>query len=705
MARNNTDVEEHILTVSDTISVLTFKNTPNNFLAGKISKHISQWMKITQDQNVLNSVQGIKLNTNLDICQAFIPKPIKFNASEMAIMEQEMLQLQAKGIVVQVTPHFSQYISNVFMRPKKDGSFRIILNLRSLNQTMEKRHFKMNTLKTAINLMTQNCWFASVDLKDAYFSVAIHKDHKKFFRFVWKNDLFEFQAMPNGLSPAPREFTKILTPVFASLRERGFLNVFYIDDTLLLGDSYDECFANVKQTADLLDSLGFTIHPRKSVFQPAQDIVFLGFILDSKDMSVRLTPEKITIIVKECTKLKMRDSVKIQTVSQLVGKLVATAPGVPLASLYFKTLELEMNIALNRSHRDYDSFMRLSPDVKCHLQWWIENLAHTKRSVFIKKPDIILQSDSSMKGWGGVLEAHGQSTGGHWSADEQEFHINFLELMAGFLTLQSFCRDKTGLHIRLMMDNQVAVTYIDHMGGRIHRLNELTRTIWLWALSRQIWLSAAHLPGVDNTSADRLSRKLHDDMEWKLNVDIFNQIQHLFGHLEIDMFATRLNSQLPGYVSWRPDPQALAVDAFTLNWTNTGYYMFPPFSLIGPILHKLEGDQGRAVLVFPLWKTQAWFPKLLSMITGHPRLLPQDRQLLTLVHKKGYLHNLHKTLVLAVAPLSGKQHICRDYRQGLLTLSLNHGKNPQNNSIGHISRNGKTFVCKGVSIPFSPLYH
>ena len=68
--------------------------------------------------------------------------------------------------------------------------------------------------------------------------------------------------------------------------------MFYIEDTLLLGDSYDECFANVKQTADLLDSLGFTIHPRKSVFQPAQDIVFLGFILDSKDMSVRLTPSQ-----------------------------------------------------------------------------------------------------------------------------------------------------------------------------------------------------------------------------------------------------------------------------------------------------------------------------------------------------------------------------------------------------------------------------
>ena len=82
----------------------------------------------------------------------------------------------------------------------------------------------------------------------------------------------------------------------------------------------------------------------------------------------------------------------------------------------------------------------------------------------------------------------------------------------------------------------------------------------------------------------------------------------------------------------------------------------------------ITGRQGRAVLVFPLWKTQAWFPKLLSMITGNPKVLPQDRNALTLIHKEHYLHKLHKTLVLAVASLSGRQHICRDYRQSLLTL-------------------------------------
>ena len=71
------------------------------------------------------------------------------------------------------------------------------------------------------------------------------------------------------------------------------------------------------------------------------------------------------------------------------------------------------------------------------------------------------------------------------------------------------------------------------MRGRIRWVNELTHTIWLWAVSQNIWLSAAHLPGEDNTSADRLSGKMHDDMEWKLNVDIFSPIQHHCSNLEI----------------------------------------------------------------------------------------------------------------------------------------------------------------------------
>ena len=106
----------------------------------------------------------------------------------------------------------------------------MILNLKSSNEHVEYHHFKIDTLQSAIRLMTPNCYMASVDLRDAYYSVPIHIDDQKYLRFYWKGRLSKFTCLPNGLACAPRLFTKILKPVYAMLRQRGHLNVGYIDE-------------------------------------------------------------------------------------------------------------------------------------------------------------------------------------------------------------------------------------------------------------------------------------------------------------------------------------------------------------------------------------------------------------------------------------------------------------------------------------------
>ena len=71
----------------------------------------------------------------------------------------------------------------------------------------------MESLHNVLNIIQQNCWMASIDLKDAFYSVGIHPDYKKYFRFIWKNSCFEFQGMPNGYSEAMRSFT-VETSIF-----------------------------------------------------------------------------------------------------------------------------------------------------------------------------------------------------------------------------------------------------------------------------------------------------------------------------------------------------------------------------------------------------------------------------------------------------------------------------------------------------------
>jgi len=62
------------------------------------------------------------------------------------------------------------------------------------------------------------------------------------------------------------------------------------------------------------------------------------------------------------------------------------------------------------------------------------------------------------------------------------------------------------VHICAMIDNTITVTYINKMCGMKANLSELTREIILWCKNRDIWLTAAHLPGSQNTEADYGSR-------------------------------------------------------------------------------------------------------------------------------------------------------------------------------------------------------
>jgi hypothetical protein len=116
----------------------------------------------------------------------------------------EITKLLGKGVLK------LEYFSPIFTRPKKDGSQRIILNLKSLNQHVTYHHFKMDSIWSAIRLMKPNCYMASIDMKDAYYSVPIHPGYQKYLKFNWKGKQYRFVCFPNGLAICHRKFTKLL---------------------------------------------------------------------------------------------------------------------------------------------------------------------------------------------------------------------------------------------------------------------------------------------------------------------------------------------------------------------------------------------------------------------------------------------------------------------------------------------------------------
>ena len=138
----------------------------------------------------------------------YIPE---FSKIESAI-DLEIQNLLAKGVITKCERETDEYISPIFIRQKPDGSRRLILNLKNLNEDMPYTHFKMKTLQSVLSLITPGCYLLSLDLKDAYHSVPIHLNHTKFLKFIWKNQLYKFLVLPNGLCCDPRKLTKLMKP-------------------------------------------------------------------------------------------------------------------------------------------------------------------------------------------------------------------------------------------------------------------------------------------------------------------------------------------------------------------------------------------------------------------------------------------------------------------------------------------------------------
>ena len=589
-----------------------------NYIAGNIGNCLSNWEKITQDRYLLDIIRhGLKLNftVNPPSCTPFEPGR---SINNQTILNGEVKKLLAKGVIATTIAEPNDYFSHLFLRPKKDGNFRTILNLKGLNKDCQTNHFKMESISNVISLISKNMYMASIDIRDAFYSVPIYEPHRKYLKFLNNGIPFQFEVMPNGYVDAMRIFTKLLKPAFSSLREQGRLSVIYVDDSFLGGRDFDECVENVQATRKLLENLGFFIHPDKSIFTPTQKITFLGYVIDSVEMSLTLTEEKKSGILHSGTEL-LEGSPSIRTVASFIGKLTASFEALPMGRFHYRHLERSKILALNVNKWDFDKPCPLSSKAITDIIWWMNNLHLTHRYLTVYSIDLTLHTDASMEGWGAT---DGNSTiNGRWLEEEKTLHINVLELKAILLALLSFLPISQAKHVSVMTDNTTAISYINKRGG-IHseECNSVAFDIWNLCNHNNCFITATHIPGVHNVIADTASRKFADAMEWKLDIYIFQELCKQWGTPEVDLFASYLNKQLSHYYSFQPDPESAHINAFTIRWDHNLAYAFPPFSapVIWRLLKKIVSDQAVVVVVLPLWTTQTWFPKVLQMMIGEP---------------------------------------------------------------------------------------
>ena len=256
-----------------------------------------------------------------------------------------------------------------------------------------------------------------------------------------------------------------------------------------------------------------------------------------------------------------------------------------------------------------------------------------------------------------------------------------------------------------MSDNTTAIHCINKMGtSHLMECHQQVLKIWEREIINKNHLSVAHIPGQLNTLADKESLSNHVDIEWMLQSKFLNlALEHLCFKPEINLFATNINTQFGKYAAFTPDPRAMYIDAFSIDWSDLKFYAFPPISVIPRVLSKVKQDSAEGIIVVPFWPTQAWYPAMLKMLVSIPVLLNSRKSLLVLPQTSNQVHPMRKKISMLVVHLSGSLRKANHCQEMLLKSYQLRGEWEEEKGTIPKSKGLSSFVLKDTLIPSKQL--
>ena len=116
------------------------------------------------------------------------------------------------------------WLSNIFLRPKKDGSYHMILNLKPLNKFIEYKKFKMPTIYNVIRMIRKSYKMISVDILDAYSHTKICRRDRCLLQFKFEGTTYMYKVLPNSISVGPCFFVQMTKAIASYLHRLGSAN-------------------------------------------------------------------------------------------------------------------------------------------------------------------------------------------------------------------------------------------------------------------------------------------------------------------------------------------------------------------------------------------------------------------------------------------------------------------------------------------------
>ena len=464
------------------------------------------------------------------VCLKSATRNMRSAAEEAAVVESYLEKEVAGGRIVGPVPqevvnkvHISRF--GVIPKPHQPGKWRLIVDLShpkgaSVNDGVVGDFCSLTytSVDTAAELVLnkgKGAELAKLDIQSAYRMVAVHPDDRPLLGVKWKGEVFVDTRLPFGLRSAPKVFTALADGLEWILREQEECDVIhYLDDFLLVGaPKSGSCGRAVHTAVQTCAALGVPLAMEK-LEGPADHLTFLGIVVDSGRMELRLPEDKLQRILALVSQWQQRKSCTKRELLSLIGYLQHAARMVRQGRPFLRRM-----IDLSSSVTELHHHIRLRGGFKSDLQWWAMftrrwNGISVMSSLGRVPPSSTVTSDASGR-WGcGAFLDSGKWFQCEWKGAWAEVHITAKELLPIVLASALWGREWTGRTVLCRCDN-AAVVAIIRSGRSKHPLcMHLLRCLSLFTAAHEITIIARHLPGSENGAADALSRG---------NLDLFFQ--------------------------------------------------------------------------------------------------------------------------------------------------------------------------------------
>ena len=411
-------------------------------------------------------------------------RPYRKSHKDGIIESKEIKEMEEAGLIVKSS---SPWASQVILVPKPNGTTRLCIDYRKLNQKTVTSHWPIPRILDILDKISKSKWFTTLDLKHGYWQVRLHPNSMDKAAFITEHGVYAPTRLPFGLKNAPSEFSRIMQMILGNLT--GFVEI-YLDDVTIHSKTFEEHVEHIETVLKKLKEAGLKLNPEKCIWF-ANEVKILGHYVSYN--SIKVDPDKIRAIVEWVQPRNVKGVQSFLGITGYYRRYVISYAKIaaPLIMITKKDVEFVWNEQMEEAFKELKKLLISAPILRAP-NWNNKWILYTDASGFAIG-GILAQIDGS--GFEYVVAYFSRILKGaelHLTISELEC----LALVYGVKINQIYL---TGVHFTIITDHAALVWLmnIKNPSGKLAR----------WSIYLQSFdFTIVHRAGKMHTNVDPLSR-------------------------------------------------------------------------------------------------------------------------------------------------------------------------------------------------------